>query len=806
MKKLLFLLLLLSSISLYSKNLFEHSKFAKTLSIGTWQQIGITGWLPEEQIDSVTALKSSGPTLYIGAKILNTNTNVARDKVYKWDGTTWSAIGNGFNNRILAIEIHGGNVYAAGEFTTGNAANTTLNRIAKWDAATSAWLAVSSGMNNTIRCLTVGVVDGSLYAGGDFTNAGTSVIRRVAKMTVISGISYWSNVTGSKFPNNTVYSIQTKASPQSGFNDIYIAGAFTTIGTTTLTEAYGRIAMYRNYSIGGSPNWFHLGTEMNDTVFDMRIDNQGGLYAAGAFTTANGQVANRIAYWNSANWFALGTGLNQTAFSIAINSDNNVVVAGKFSTAGGQTVNNIAYWNQTDWEALGTGTNAAVKKVAAIGYTIYAGGLFTDAGGMMVNKMAKFQISIPPAQAFPIIQNAVWDNSCPFAIDPVYCIIKDGLGNLYANGKKWNGTTWQNLGTGLNDEVRAMAVDASNNLYVTGHFTTAGGITVNGIAKWNGSAWSALGGGLNGVNSIVGGKALYISGTKLYVGGGFGAVDGTVICKAIAQFDLTTNVWTSVGTALENGTNGEVRSIISDNAGGILIGGDFTKAGTVNTEGVAKWNGTVWSKLGVGLSNCLEVNSLVMDAQNNLYAGGWFENADARNTMNIAKWNGSQWFPLGSGVGDVNSYINTLAIDNGGKLWAGGSFVMAGGGQASKIAIWNGTKWGTVKDGANEDIYAIYPSVDDIFIGGFFDEIGGIPANYFSKLKHCITSTTLSGIINTPSDQQSTFLAGTTINSTATIQSPTNTLYSSGNSITLNPGFKTTNGAVFLANIKGCTF
>ena len=92
-------------------------------------------------------------------------------------------------------------------------------------------------------------------------------------------------------------------------------------------------------------------------------------------------------------------------------------------------------------------------------------------------------------------------------------IFDDGSGGgpeLYAGGDftaagivqanriaKWNGSTWSALGTGMNAEVRALAVfdDGSGGgpaLYAGGFFTTAGGVSANRIAKWNGNSWSAV--------------------------------------------------------------------------------------------------------------------------------------------------------------------------------------------------------------------------------------------------------------------------------------------------------------------------
>ncbi|MES2920256.1 MAG: hypothetical protein V4819_01830 [Verrucomicrobiota bacterium] len=59
----------------------------------------------------------------------------------------------------------GSDLYAGGYFT--KASGTSTNYIAKWNGST--WLALSSGMNNTVSALAVSGSD--LYAGGAFNTA-----------------------------------------------------------------------------------------------------------------------------------------------------------------------------------------------------------------------------------------------------------------------------------------------------------------------------------------------------------------------------------------------------------------------------------------------------------------------------------------------------------------------------------------------------------------------------------------------------------------------------------------------------------
>ena len=71
----------------------------------------------------------------------------------------------------------------------------------------------------------------------------------------------------------------------------------------------------------------------------------------------------------------------------------------------------------------------------------------------------------------------------------------------------------------MNNTVNALAMSGID-VYAGGYFTTAGGVSANGIAKCHYNTWSALGSGVSGLpNGNV--KALTVSGTDLFVGGEF---------------------------------------------------------------------------------------------------------------------------------------------------------------------------------------------------------------------------------------------------------------------------------------------
>src|SRR5437667_402680 len=80
------------------------------------------------------------------------------------------------------------------------------------------------------------------------------------------------------------------------------------------------------------------------------------------------------------------------------------------------------------------------------------------------------------------------------------------------------------------------------------------------------------------------------------------------------------------------------------------------------------------------------VNALLVSG-NDLYAGGAFGLAGGRVVSGVAKWNGSSWSALGLGV---QGTVNSLTIV-GGDLYAAGVFDFAGSSVVTNIAKWNGS-------------------------------------------------------------------------------------------------------------------
>ena len=79
----------------------------------------------------------------------------------------------------MAMVVDGsGNLYIGGSFA--NVGEVVANRVAKWNG--SAWSALGSGLNGQVAALAVSHTD--LYVGGDFTIAADKVSAHVARVSL----------------------------------------------------------------------------------------------------------------------------------------------------------------------------------------------------------------------------------------------------------------------------------------------------------------------------------------------------------------------------------------------------------------------------------------------------------------------------------------------------------------------------------------------------------------------------------------------------------------------------------------------
>lgn len=240
---------------------------------------------------------------------------------------------------------------------------------------------------------------------------------------------------------------------------------------------------------------------------------------------------------------------------------------------------------------------------------------------------------------------------------------------------------WQALSTGFNDPVFSTAVDPQRGrVYFGGEFTTAGGVTVNGITYWDRA-------------------------TQTFVAMGGGIASGVL------------------------GFDPYVKTIRVAANGDVWIGGNFLQVGSglVATKGLARWNiasGT-WTAFNITTTLFAAINWIEIDDDGLVYVSGVFLNWNSNgDSDNIVSYNGATWSPLGTGIN--GSAVNALEWVNG-YLYAGGNFADAGGVSGTQhIAYWDkaGATWGSMI-GADGPVYALLEMPDgSLIVGGNFSSLG----------------------------------------------------------------------------------
>lgn len=327
------------------------------------------------------------------------------------------------------------------------------------------------------------------------------------------------------------------------------------------------------------------------------------------------------------------------------------------------------------WDSLGKGVNAPIYTLhlEVASNTLWAGGAFTQAGS-------------------------------------------NGGGFLSI----WRNGSWQVEGN-PNDTVRSI-IEVDNVPFVGGDFTQIGGVNTNGFGQLFNGAWQPLGSSID--NGEVTDLQIYDNGVA--VGGTFQSINGQSF-KHIGLW--TINGWQPLGAGL----NGPVTTMAALNDE-LYVAGDFTQAGGIGVEGIAKWNGAQWvavpgATFGTsgGAIHSLEVWF------GRLYAGGCFDSINTKAAHNIALFDGLQWFPLGDGTNGC-----VYAMEGLPDLYVGGDFSAAGGKNRLRLAKWTGSAWGDAGGDFDGPVLALDGSNSQLFVAGDFSTVtsdkGQYPVNHIARL------------------------------------------------------------------------
>ncbi len=443
----------------------------------------------------------TGPALYAGGTFTQAG-GAPASRIARWDGASWSALGAGVDDRVDAMCVlddpdEGPMLCAGGDFTA--AGGSPASRIALWDG--TQWSALGGDPPARAQAL-IAIQDGGpgrLLAGGAYEFG-------QGWLWEWDGAS-WRDV----FKGLNAEVIELAVCGVGTEQALYAGGNFTRAGNTVVN----RIARFD--ADGWSALGDGLDASVHALEeFDDGSGAGPQLYAGGGFTSAGGQPnVNRVARWDGSQWSALGTGLTGSNVQVLTlegfddGAGPALFAGGSFTSAGGAPASRIARWDALGWSPLGSGTDGTVQALVTFddgtGAALYAGGSFTTAGGIATGGVARWDgwgWSGLPGASFVYALCVHDDGSGPA---------------LYAAGTfsaasppeyeiaRWNGASWHSLGLDASHTVRTLESfdDGSGAaLYAGGYFSSIGGLSANRIARWDGSAWAALEPATGGVWSV----------------------------------------------------------------------------------------------------------------------------------------------------------------------------------------------------------------------------------------------------------------------------------------------------------------
>ncbi len=312
----------------------------------------------------------------IAAGLFATAGGVTVNHIARWDGTKWSALGEGAGSRCYAVvALPNGEIIAA---------DGTPNRfISRWTG--TQWVSLGSGMNGNIFTLAA-LPDGSFVAGGKFSAAGGHPIARLARWDGTD----WVGIGDGFVPLQTSFTDSVLATATgeifaSGFLQIPGDSATSTIAhwdgmkwsslghrSSVPAVSPGHLALARNGDLlsadGYSVNRWN-GTAWNDFGLLRKYDGESASVVTespdGDLVVGGSLLLTNVLSLKGDTWKPLGRGIGgwtPTAGQPGINTlcplpDGRVIAGGSFAYAGGESVNSIAIWDGRRWSPMGAGVH-----------------------------------------------------------------------------------------------------------------------------------------------------------------------------------------------------------------------------------------------------------------------------------------------------------------------------------------------------------------------------------------------------------------------------------------------------------------
>jgi hypothetical protein len=217
----------------------------------------------------------------------------------------WSHVGVGATSSMPSLDGHvyalnsqnPGVLYAGGDFTTAGG-NPKAKRIARWNGST--WSALGNTPLTNGAVFAIAYKNGKVYAGGTFLNAGGH--------SDADFLAVWDGTSWAPFCNSTnsdpTFGGSVDALQIIG-NTLYVGGSYQD-GAGIDAADY---LLACDLTTGASSATVDNDGDFEGAVYALAADSNGTLYAGGQFINLDQiEAADHVAAFDGTSWHAMGTG------------------------------------------------------------------------------------------------------------------------------------------------------------------------------------------------------------------------------------------------------------------------------------------------------------------------------------------------------------------------------------------------------------------------------------------------------------------------------------------------------------------
>jgi len=586
--------------------------------------------------------------------------------------------------------------------------------------------------------------DGKIIVGGSFTFFNSEVNNRIIRLNS-DGTKDTSFVTFSGFSSN----VRTLSLQNDG--KILAGGDFTTY------RGINNRRVSRLNSDGTIDSTFILGAGVNSgLVLTSAVQPDGKIIYAGQILLYQGLSVPRIMRLNSNasidNTFTPGTGFNDIVNKVLMQPDGKILVGGIFTSFNGTSRNRIARLNSDgtldNTFNPGTGFDSTVYDISlqADGKIIVAG-IFNNFNGTVrpkiirINQDGSIDMSFNPGTGFDNWVNNVEIQADGKILAGGQFITFNGISvnrivRLNPNGSY---DTSFNTGTGFDSNVIGIAIQSDGRILCGGSFSSYNGKYRNRIARLNAD------GTPDSTFNITRGFNFSVitlsvqSDDKVIVGGSFTAFNDRITNRILrlnpdGLHDLSYNTGT--------GFNNTVLDVIVQSDGKVIAAGDFTSFNGISRNRIARLNtdGSLDLSFNPGIAFDSTVQKIAIQADGKIIAVGDFISYNGIPSRKIIRINPNGTSDASFNVGTgFNLAVYEIKLQTDGKILVGGNFTLYNGVSSNGIIRLNAN--GTIDSGFNTGLGTTGPIKSiliqgdgKIICGGIFTSFNAVPTGNIVRL------------------------------------------------------------------------